>query len=264
MALTSKSVFLYGFSITPSNASLDFASVNTQIAATAWRATLNTGFYSLTGLLAEVVRAMTAVDPLHTYTATANRSVSGGLQNRVTIATSGTYLKLYFGTGLRTASSVAPLIGFNAADYSAATTYTGAQSAGTVLVPTMIGYNFLRPTYTQKIFGAVNVSATGAKEAVVYARQKFWQAEFKYEPAAFVESDWIPFLEWAIQQKPFEMTPEVSAPTVFYEGTLESSSGDSKGLGFAMKEMLPALPNLYGTGLLKFRQTVPASGFILT
>lgn len=253
MALKQKSLFLYGFTVTPNNQFIEFASVNTQTPSTAFVATLTLGYYSLTGLLAEITRAMNAADPLRTFTVTANRTVAGGLENRVTISTNGSYLKLFFQTGVRAAASARTLIGFQALDYTGVTS-TGNSSAGTALVPTLVGYNYLDPNNLRTIFGSVNVSATGEKEAVVYNTQLFWEVNFKYEPRVKIDNEWTPFLTWAIKQRLFEFTPEITSPTVFFEGTLERTVGDGKGLGYSLKEMLPSFPDFYETGVMRFRQ----------
>lgn len=250
MALTQKSMFLYGFQITANNRSIDFRAVN---AETPRQATLKLGYYSLTSLMAEIKRALEEADAQRIYTVAANRTIAGGMENRVTIATSGTYLQLLFSSGVRAASSVAPLIGFNAADYSGATSYTGSASAGTVLIPRHVGYNFLPPDLFREVFGTVNVSASGAKEAIVFNIQKFWQVEFRYETYADAVAKWSPFLDWCISQRRIEFTPEIGSPNVFYEGTLDKSEGSSNGLGYKLTEMLPQHPGKFKTGILTFR-----------
>jgi len=60
-------------------------------------------------------------------------------------------------------------------------------------------------------------------------------------------------MEWLIQQREFEFTPEISSPNLVYEGTLEKTDSDSKGLGFEFKEMLPDFPFYYRTGMMQFR-----------
>lgn len=259
MALVSKSLFLYGFEITTANRSIDF---KTSLIGVEYKATLSLGQYTLTQLLTEIERAMKAADPANTYTATAVRTYAGGLENRVNIATSGSFLSLLFATGSRASSSVATLIGFTATDHTGLTNYNGTVSAGTVLVPEYVAYSYLGPEFMRKNFGAVNIAADGTKEAITFSVQRFFQGEWKFEPQAKVISQWAPLLDWLIQQKPFEFTPEISSPTVFYEATLESTGDDGKGLGYAMKEMLPQFPFHYQTGNMKFRQIVPASGFI--
>ena len=93
MALTGQSLFRYGFEVTTSNNALDFKKVS---GGTEVQATLRSGYYSLTGLMDEVARAMNAADPAHVYGYTINRNVNGGLECRVTITTNGTFLSLLF------------------------------------------------------------------------------------------------------------------------------------------------------------------------
>lgn len=251
MALQAKSLFLYGFEVTELNRSIDFVRVG---AGPELQATLTLGFYSLTSLATEIVRAMQAVDSINLYTVTIDRSISGGTENRVTIATDGAYLDLLFATGTRAASSVASLIGFPATDQTGSTSYAGTSTAGTALIPTEIGYNYLSPDHMRKINGSVNVSTSGLKEAIVFQIQKFWQAQFKYEPEATVVTDWRDLMTWMIQQRRIEFTPEITSPATFFEGTLESSGADPKGLAYNFKEMLPQFPFFYDVGLMKFRQ----------
>lgn len=248
MALTSKSLFLYGFQVTEYNRSLDFDAGDAEL-----KATLRLGFYSLTSLLTEISRAMQAVDPAHRYTATANRNVAGGLENRVSIATNGTTLNLQFATGSRVASSVRTLIGFPGADKTGATSYTGSTTAGTALIPEYVGFNYLPPELFQEKFGSVNISASGIKEAIVFSEQRFWQAEFKYETFQNAVEKWAPFMAWATAQRLVEFTPEISKPNTVYEGTLEKTEQSGSGLGFKMPEMIPNMPGLHRTGLLTFR-----------
>lgn len=253
MALRARSLFLYGLRVTNENSSIDFVGA---MGGPTLQATLTLGFYSLTDLMLEIKRAMEAVDGTNTYLVTADRTYAGGTQNRVTITTSGSYLSLLFGSGPRATSSVATLIGFPTADQLSATTYTGTGSAGTALVPALTAYNYIPTTAFRKVFGSLNISTTGEKEAVVFQIQEFFQAQFKYEPTATITTTWPDLMNWMIQQKPLEFTPEITSPNVFYNCTLEKTGADGKGLGFTMKEMLPQFPGLWDTGVLTFRKKV--------
>lgn len=253
MALRARSLFLYGLRVTNENSSIDFIA---SMGGPTLQATLTLGFYSLTDLMLEIKRAMEAVDGTNTYTITADRTYAGGLQNRVTIATSGSYLSLLFGSGPRATSSVAPLIGFLSADQLGGTTYTGTSTAGTALAPALTAYNYIPTTAFRKVFGSLNISTTGEKEAVVFQIQEFFQAQFKYEPTATITTTWPDLMNWMIQQKPLEFTPEITSPNEFYNCTLERTGADGKGLGYTMKEMLPQFPGLWDTGVLTFRKKV--------
>ena len=249
MALSYYSLLNYGIQIGTSNQYIDFkaSALGPELTGT-----IDIGFYSPASLADAIVAAMQAVDPLNSYSCTVNRTVAGGTQNRLTIATTGTFLSILFGSGSHAASSVAITAGFNRSDYTGATSYTGSASTGIVLIPELIGYNFQDPKQTQKVFGAVNISAAGIKEAVVFNFQKFYEVEFRNEPKSRL-LEWQNFFSWAIQQRPFDFTPELNVPTVFNQVTLESTQADGKGLSYLMKEMLPQFPNQYTTGPLTFR-----------
>lgn len=251
MALSSQSLFLYGYSVGVTNQNLDFKAASGGPVLTAQ---LALGAYSLTSLLAQVASAMNTADPNNTYSASADRTLMGGTQNRVTLQTSGSFLSLLFGSGPNVATSCAPLIGFNAADYTGATGYTGAQSTGTTLLPQYIGYNYSDQNLQSKLFGAVNVSAAGVKEAVVFNTQYFVEVEFKHESKANATGPWQALFQWMIKQNPFDFTPEITKPAIFYQLTLEKTDVEGKGLGYKMKEELSeGFPNFYTTGPLTFR-----------
>lgn len=250
MALIANSLFLFNIDVTDSNKSIDFLNVSL---GSEIQATLRLGFYSLTAILVEYKRAMEAADPANTYTVTADRTFNGGTENRVTILTSGSFLSILYATGTRNATSANAIIGFPNTDQTGSTTYTGTSSAGTTLIPTEIGYSFLPPQNWQKVFGSVNISASGIKETIVYDTQEFFQVEFKYEAQSRILTEWEPLWQWLMQQKLFDFTPEITAPTVFFEGTLDRSVGESKGLGYRMAEMLPNYPFKYTTGAMIFR-----------
>lgn len=254
MALRKKSIFLYGFEITSLNSSIDF---KTAAVGPEYQATLRLGFYSLSGLLVEIKRSLSEADALNDFTASADRTFNSGLENRVTLGspTAGVNFSLLFGTGLRVASSLAPTIGFIAVDRTGAASYQGTISSGTALAPEYVGYSYLGPDMMRNVFGALNISAGGIKEAIVWNVQKFFQMEFKYEPEAKVMTEWRDFMTWAIQQKPIEFTPDISFPAAIFDCTLESTDTNGKGLGYKMTEMLPDFPFNYRTGNMKFRVT---------
>lgn len=251
MALTSKSLFNYGFTVNALNSSIDFRAA---LAGPILQATLRFGYYSLTDMMNEFARAMGAVDPDNEYTLTADRTINGGLENRTTIVTDGTYLDLLFSTGPRTASNAASLLGFNVQDYTGALTYTGSSTSGTVLIPEFVGYNYLSPDYDSKYFGVKNVSASGKKETITFAKQEFVQVQFMYNSVTKIVTEWKDLFDWMNPQRPFEFTPEISNPSVFYNVTLERTESDgTNGMAQKFREHLPQFPFLYDTGMLTMR-----------
>lgn len=251
MALKNASLFLYGLEVTLDNQNISFgtSSAETPGLGTTRTAVLQVGYYSLASLAIEVARAITAADPTHVYLCTVDRTIMAGLQNRVTVSTTNTYLSIYFNTG--NPGNPALLLGFASADLTGATTYTGTSTCGTVMIPNQIGYSFLPVEAKQKNFGALNVSASGLKESITFALQSFWQVQFKYIPEATVQGDWLPLVQWMIQQRELDFTPDYTAPNTFYTGTLE---GPDQGLSFDFVEHLSEnLPFEYSTPLMLFR-----------
>lgn len=253
MALRAVSTFLYNIQVTDTNNAIDFKAVS---GGPTLFATLTVGFYSLATLATEVARSMNAADSSHTYTVTVDRTVSFGTQNRLTISTSGIFLSLLFASGPRTTTTSAPLLGFTTTDKTGSTSYTGTSTVGTILVTEREAFTYLSTEMDQLIFGNVNISANGTKEVVVFQIQQFWSGEFKYEPEAKVKVQWLPLMQWMIQGRLVDFTPEVTSPNSFFTGTLEKTSKDGKALGFMWKEMLPGFPFLYQTGPLTFRLKV--------
>lgn len=259
MALSHPSILNWGFGIDQDNRYINFkkTSLGTQLTAT-----LNIGSYSLGNLLVEVARAMNVTDPTNTYTATVDRSIGGGLQNRVTISTNGAFLSLLFGSGTQAAASPSTLLGYTQTDKTGATSYTGQATAGEQLITVYPGFTFVAQEESQLVFGSVNIAADGSKEALVWQIQQFPEVDFKYEPQAKVRAAWQSFFRWAIQQQPFEFTPDYTDYNTVYPVTLETTDQNGQGLGFKMSEMLPNFPGLYETGRLKFRVVISASQFI--
>jgi hypothetical protein len=247
MALTSKSLFLYGFTVDAYNANLTF-----NIGGSDLIGTIPYGYYSLETLCQAVMTALSSLAPSRLFSYSIDRTVSGGTQNRVTFTCNTGIFQLNF----LVPSSIGPTLGFLSLNYTGSLSYTSNLSAGTTLVPELVGYTYLGPDFYKDINGSVNISATGLKEAVVFQIMQFIQVEFKYEPQAKTIIQWSPFWNWAIQQKVFEFTPQVSDPTTYYEVTLEKSSTNGKGLGFKMTEMLPNFPFYYQTGLITMRRQI--------
>lgn len=258
MALTAKSLFTYDIEVTSLNRYLDF---KIDAMGTELTAVMDLGFYSPQGLADEIALQMQTVDSANIYTITVHRNIMGGTQNRISIETNGAFLSLLFASGFHTITSISTLIGFNPVDYTGNTIYTGSSSVGVTFIPDFIGYNYLDDFNMQKVFGAVNVSASGLKESVTFNLQFFIEVEFRYEHKSRLIS-WRSLFTWLIQQKQFDFTPEISVPDVVYTVTLEQTDSDDQGLAYRMDEMLPDFPQLYKTGKLKFRIIPRTSQFI--
>jgi hypothetical protein len=254
MALRTKSGFLYGYTVSSDNRYIDFKTTSGGPQITA---TLRLGKYGLSELLQQIEDALEAADPLNSFVVTVDRTVAGGTQNRITIATStATYFDILFGTGTNALQSAASLLGFAATDRTGSLTYTGTASTGTYMYPTNIGYTYQPIETFKRAQGVVNISSSGAKEVLTFSVNEFFQVEFKYEPEAKAVVEWQAFMSWAISQAEVEFFKDIAAPTDFVRVTLEKTDVDGKGLGWTMREMLPDFPFFYRTGILQFRKVV--------
>lgn len=256
MALTDKSFFNYGLEITTSNYYIPFKNSG---GGSEIQAVIPVGFYTRATILTAIATAMNTADPTNTYTCTIVRGfTSAGTGSPrtgalITIATSGSFLSLLWGSSAVAASSAHSILGFPNGDQTGETSYQSSTYLGTTLLTSWYGFNYQRPDANLRTIGSVNIAADGTKEVVWWSVQQFISVEFRFEPQAYVLSDWLPLLQWMAKGRPFEFTPITSSFSTVYSVTLEKSMADSKGLGFQMKEMLPDFPFQYQTGALEFR-----------
>lgn len=249
-------LFLYGFDINITNQFVDFRAVS---AGPVLTATLNIGNYTLTGLLAEIKRAMQIVDINNIYTISVDRTVNAGRENRVRIQTSGAYLDLLFLTGPNEANSPATLIGFEQIDYTGGTNYAGSNSAGTILIPDLATYGVILPDDYVMNQGVKNVSSSGVKETLVFAQMFFTEGQWKYitdEDGNTQHTEWRAFMKYAIKQLKFEYTPSFEEDaTEYFQVTLEKTPQDgTNGMSYTLPQMLgDGLFRYYDTGKLTFR-----------
>lgn len=250
MALKDKSLFLYGFTIDQTNQNLPFkaSSGGSQL-----NAVIPASNYTLATLATAIQVALNSTDNANVYTVTVDRTAGSNLQNRITIATNGAFLSLLFSTGTLAASSVRDVINFGHSDLTGSTSYQNSATSGTAFSTAWYGKNYQIPQANLRTIGAVNVAADGTKETIWWSVQEFLNVEFQYEAQADVLATWAPFLKWISKGLPFDFTPEIKSPSTFYSVTLEKSSGDTKGLGITMKEMIPDFPLLYSTGPMEMR-----------
>src|SRR6185437_9418711 len=125
MALSAKSLFVYKLQVTTLNQYIDFQNT---MGGPILTANVALGFYSPQGLAQAIALALQTQDSTNVYSVSVARTLMGGTQNRITIATGGSYLSLLFGSGPNFVTSIASLIGFNPADYTGATSYVGSQT----------------------------------------------------------------------------------------------------------------------------------------
>jgi len=207
-----KCAITYGVEVTANNRSIDFKISG---GGSELQATLRVGLYSPNSLKTEIARAMTLADPSNTYTVTIDRDISGGTQNRMTIATSGAFLSLLFATGTRAGSTSAALMGFTATDKTGATTYTGSSSVGTVLVPTYPPQDYQPLGTIHDARRAVNDSTGGRIETVSFQTFRNFQFRIKWIEEDSSEFDSFQALHiWLLRGGPIEFLGKVTEPSV--------------------------------------------------
>lgn len=250
-----QALFLYGFDVTDFNKYINFknASLGPELTAI-----LNIGNYTATQFMTEIKRAIEFADGTNTYTVTLNRTISGGTSNQMTIASSGSFFSLLFGSGTNASTSPASLMGFVNTDRVGLTTYTGPNNAGTILIPHYPTWNFQRPDEIIEQDGVKNITSTGIKETLVFAQMSFFEGEWRYITdidGSQQLTQWEAFLKYATKQLKFEFEPSIiEDPTIFYQCTLETTPADSNGMKYKLEQMTSiGLFRQYQTGKMKFR-----------
>lgn len=205
----------YGIEVTPNNSSIDFkiSGGGSQL-----NASLRVGLYSLSSLKTEIQRAMRAADPTNTYTVTINRSVSGGTQNRLTIATSGAFLSILFVTGTRSGSSAGTLLGYSA-DQTGSTSYVATASCGSILLPSYPPQDFqpLGSIYDSK--RSVNDSTSGRVETVSFTSFRNFTFRFKWiEEDSAEYSGFQNLILWMLRGGPVEFVSDITNDTTLAVG----------------------------------------------
>ncbi len=250
MALKNPSLFTYGYQITPTNQFLPFKDSS----GTEYVATLPLGYYSAQSLANQIDVSLNSISPSDSIFVDIDWTFNSNTENRFVLRSTGTAFTLPFLTGTNASDSVAPLIGFDASDYSGLTTYTGPSDTGSKVFTELTGYNYLPPTMYKTETSAQTISIRGDKETIVWSTQEFTQVEYKYEPEVKVNIVWQPFMDFAAHGRPFDFTPDyVLYPSVVYSVTFEKTTGASNGLGYKFQELLPSFPFLYTTGQIMMR-----------
>lgn len=257
MALGTNSIFYYGHEVT-----LDNYSINFNEGAGELQATLVTGFYSLQEFVTEVQRALNDAGTL-TYTVTVDRDT-----RIITIEATANF-SLLFSSGTQASISVHELLGFAQSDFSGTDTYTGTLVSGLEYRTQFWPQDYVIADNNVKLIDAVvNKSADGRVQIIRFGSESIFEMNLKFitnlpmdghvilNNSSGVE-DARAFLTYIINKVNIEFMPDVDDRATYYTVLLESTTEDKKGTGFKLKEMTGSnVPNVYETGLLKFRKIV--------
>lgn len=253
--LSTYSKFYYGYVVDDSNYILNFDEGGPELVAN-----LNGGEYTFTDFATEIQRALNDAGAL-TYTVTANRST-----RTLTVSATGTF-SLLVSTGTSVGVSPFDLMGFTGADRTGATSYTGDSQSGSEYRPQFKLQAYISTDHWQQAADAsINKTASGRVEIVKFGTEKFcqfqikWITESEQDCQSPIRNDQLAltnvelFLQYLITRSPFEFMPDENTPATFQVLILESSSADSKGTGYKLKELYDKdLPGFFETDVLKFR-----------
>lgn len=255
MSISTFSTFYYGHTIDATNNLLDFKE-----GATTFLATLDYGEYTLTEFLAEVKRAMEETGAF-TYTVSVNRST-----RIITIAATGTF-SLLTTSGSNIATSPFTLLGFSGADKTGSASYTASAASGSAYTPQFKLQEYVpKENQSKAEFNTVLQTATGDVEAIKFADLDRIDMNIKFATNIAQPSNGPitsntsgvanlnTFMRYITTKAPVEFMPDASTPATYSKVILDSTSSDSKGMSYALKELLGIkLAGYYETGKLVFR-----------
>lgn len=251
----SHSAFYYGIEITSSNNIIAFNEGGTEI-----EATITQGRYTLTNFITAIQTAMNAVGTLN-YVVTCDRvsriyTISGD-SNFSLLTTSGT-----------SPNKAYSLMGFSGADKTGNDSYVGTVGVGSSYRPQFRLQAFLDfNDNKQAAETTLHKTASGKVELIKFRTDKVMECEVMFITdidqgiGGYIQnnpsgvSDARAFLTYAIDKGPIEFIPDITDLATFTNCILESTADSSDGTGFSLKEEYSrGLPDVYKTGLLKFRE----------
>jgi len=256
MAITTRSSFIYGHTITDDNAYINFM----EDGITELTAIIDVGSYTISQFVDKVAIALNEVGD-STYTVTLDRDT-----RKITITADANF-DLLVTTGTQAGISAFSLIGFTT-DRSSALTYEGDTASGSIYYPQ---YNLQEYVSFEDIEEAVqskvNESSSGEIEVVSYGTRNFSEFNIKYatditgqgaiDNNATGVSDLRAFMQYITKKRPIEFLPDKSDTNIFYSTLLESTSTSKDGTGFTLKELYSQkLANYFETGKLVFRKLI--------
>lgn len=257
MSLTTYSLFYYGHTVTEDNQLIDFKEGD----GDALQATLNIGEYTLTDYLTEIKRAMEAAGDL-VYTVTVNRTT------RVITISSTSAFSLLVSSGDGIESTAFTMIGFTGDDLTGETSYTADTASGSEFEPQYYLQDYIASNdFKEAVDGVVNESASGKIETVTFGTRQFIQMNFQYatdknptgssliKAQTSALANLRSFMDYIITKAPVEFMPNTNARSTFENLVLEKTPGNSKGMGYQLRELVDDhLPGYFETGEILFRK----------
>jgi len=256
MSLTTRSVFYTTAEITSSNQNLNF----TEGAGPELTAVLAVGTFSLSDFIIKIKTALDAAGAL-TYTVTVDRDT-----RFITITTTSTFALLVL-SGSQVGTGPFSLMGFNGADRTGASTYTGDSGAVTEYLPQFILQDHVAKENEQEaVHETINETGTGVIEVVKFGNKQFIEVNARYitdipqgsghpiETNLTGVADAQAFMRNIVKKGPFEIIPDRAVRATFDKVLLESTPDNRNGTGFKLRELYAQnMPGYFETGVLRLR-----------
>jgi len=256
MAITTRSVFYYGATITTDNFNLAFNEGASEL-----NAELNVGEYTIESLMVEVERALNDTGSLE-YTVSFDRS-----RRLVNISAPSTFAMLV-STGATAGSSVFSLLGFTGIDQTGASSYTSDSNCGSEYLPQFLFQGYLATIDNKaSIEGKVSESGSGITQVASFGTKQLMKCNVTYitdidqgngnaiETNASGVADARAFLNNIIGKTKIEFMEDRDARSTYESFILESTKANKDGLGFELYELYAKKrPYYYETKQLTFKK----------
>jgi len=220
-------------------------------------AVITPGAYSLTNLMNQVSDSMNASgDQIYT--------VSIDRDTRLVTISSSAIFSLLISTG-STGNSIFSTLGFNGADLTGLSSYTGDTAIGSVYIPQFIPQRFdAFENNVENISASVNESADGIVEVITFGEVSRMSFNIKYatdrtratnsrienNPNAL--SELRTFMNFLITKQELEFMIDRSNRSNFQTVFLDRTTRSKTGVGYRLRE-LKELNEYFETGKLVFR-----------
>lgn len=252
--LNTMSIFYYGIEIKAVGTNLSFQELTGPVRV----ATLRARFYSLTQLASELQRALRSAGT-QDYTVTVDRETRA-----LTISAPANFSILIDG-GPFNGSPIWIDLGLGDTNLTGSNSYTGS-AVGKEFKPQFKLLDYVPLERNQRAIDAtVNETGSGEVEVIRYGTKKLlectvdFQTDIPQDPSGWIESNrngvskLVDFMEYIVKKAPVEFMADRDDKDTFVTLILESTSNDSRGLGFKVTEKAN-LPEYYTSGLLTFRE----------
>lgn len=258
MTIQTIPVFYYIDPISASNNLFDFlepSGLNIEL-----NATIASGAYSLTSLMSAVQDSLNALGDL-TYSLSLNRDT-----RLVTITCSAIFDMLI--TSGSSADKIFSTLGFNGADLTGATSYTGDTAIGSTYSPQFRPQEFKSfNDNKENIAASVNESADGIVEVLTFGVVSRMTMNLKYITDRLrgkdsriannqnALSELRTFLDFLITKQDLEFMIDKSDTSTFDTVFLDRTATSRAGVGYEIRELIgEGLNDYYETGRLVFRK----------